>query len=80
MEVGLSNIRRWLDQPGCHAHLAAARLEWAELIKLHSAEEIADMLEAETDEAQRLRSSMPFIQPPFFTEAERLHILESAYA
>jgi len=79
MEVGMQNIRRWLDSANCNAHLAAARQEWAELIECHTAEEIADLLEAEGDEAQRLRSSMPFIQPPFFTEAERLQIVESAY-
>ena len=80
LEVGLQNIQRWLDRPDCHAHLAAARQEWGALIESHTAGEIADLLEAEGDEAQRLRSSMPFIQPPFFTEAERLQIVESAYA
>jgi len=58
---------------------SAARLEWAKLIQLRSPQEIADLLEAEGDEAQRLRSSMPFIQPPFFTERERLDVIEKAY-
>lgn len=80
VEVGMQNIRNWVEDAKCNAHWAAARLEWAELIKRHTAQEIADLLEAEGDEAQRLRSSMPFIQPPFFTEAERLQIIERAYA
>ncbi len=80
VEVGMQNIRRWVEDSKCNAHWVAARLEWAELIKRHTTQEIADLLEAEGDEAQRLRSSMPFIQPPFFTEAERLQIIESAYA
>lgn len=80
VEVGMKNIRRWLENPDCNEHWAAARLEWEDLIKSHSALEIAALLEAEGDTAQRLRSSMPFIQPPFFSEAERLEIIESAYA
>lgn len=80
VEVGMQNIRRWVEGSKCNAHWAAARLEWAEIINRHTAQGIADLLEAQGDEAQRLRSSMPFIQPPFFTEAERLQIIESAYA
>lgn len=80
VEVGMQNIRRWVENSGSNAHWAPARLEWAKLIERHTAQEIADLLEAEGDEAQRLRSSMPFIQPPFFTEVERLQIVESAYA
>jgi len=80
VEVGMRNIRRWLANPDCNEHWAAARREWEELIKSRSAQEIAALLESEGDTAQRLRASMPFIQPPFFTEAERLQIIESAYA
>ncbi len=80
VEVGLKNIRRWLENPDCNKHWAAARLEWEDLIKSHTALEIAALLEAEGDNAQRLRSSMPFIQPPFFTEQERQAVLERAYA
>lgn len=80
VEVGKRNIKRWLGSLDGNAHLAVCRQEWADLIEHRSAEQIADLLEAEGDEAQRLRSSMPFIQPPFFTEAERLNVVESAYA
>ncbi len=80
VKAGLRNIQRWVESLDCDAHRAAARQEWAELIEHRSAQEIADLLEAEGDEAQRLRSSMPFIQLPFFSEAERLKIVESAYA
>ncbi len=78
--VGLQHIQRWLEKDDGDRFWAAARREWAKLIELHSPQEIADLLEADGDEAQRLRSSMPFIQPPFFTEQERLDVVEKAYA
>lgn len=80
VNIGLQHIRRWIDNGNGETYCAKARLEWAELIQQHSPQEIADLLEAEGDEPQRLRSSMPFIQPPFFTEQERLTVLERAYA
>jgi hypothetical protein len=77
VKIGLQHIQRWKEK-GTGKFCAKARLEWAELIQHHIPQEIADLLEAEGDEAQRLRSSMPFIQPPFFTEQERLAVLERA--
>lgn len=79
ISAGRANIHRWINGPNANAHWSAARLEWLALIDQHSSSEIADLLESEGDEGQRLRSSMPFIQPPFFTENERLRILEIAY-
>ncbi|HRJ73404.1 MAG TPA: hypothetical protein PLS03_14360 [Terrimicrobiaceae bacterium] len=80
VRVGLQHIQRWMEKDGSERLWSAARLEWAKLIELHSPQEIANLLESEGDEAQRLRSSMPFIQPPFFTEAERIEIIERAYS
>lgn len=80
VEVGLQNIQRWIAKSDGNTHWTAARLEWKNLIDQLPPQEIADLLEAEGDEAQRLRSSMPFIQPPFFTDSERIKIIESAYA
>jgi len=80
VNIGLQHIRRWMENGTREKFCAKARSEWAELIQHHSPQEIADLLEAEGDEAQRLRSSMPFIQPPFFTERERIDVIERAYA
>lgn len=80
VKVGLQHIRRWMEKDNGDRFWAQARLKWAGLIERRSPQEIADLLEAEGDEAQRLRSSMPFIQPPFFTERERLCIVERAYS
>ena len=77
IKVGLKNIRHWEKNRG---GAFAAHLEWANLIQQYSPLEIADLLESDGDEAQRLRSSMPFIQPPFFSEQERLNVIEKAYA
>ncbi|MFA7346087.1 MAG: hypothetical protein WC003_17450, partial [Terrimicrobiaceae bacterium] len=77
IKVGLENIRRWEKK---RSGATAARMEWADLIQKYTPQEIADLLESEGDEAQRLRSSMPFIQSPFFTEEERLNVIARAYA
>ena len=58
----------------------SAYREWAEIIQTRSADEIAKILESETEEGQRLRSSRPFIGPLFVTEQERKDIIESAFA
>ena len=58
----------------------SAYREWEELLKTRNVDEIAGLLEAETEEGQRLRSSRPFIGPPFVTETERKEILERAFA
>lgn len=79
IKVARMNIRKWVDGPNANAHWSDARLEWLALIDQRSPSEIADLLESEGDEGQRLRSSMPFIQPPFFTEDERLRIIEIAF-
>lgn len=58
----------------------SAYREWDELLRTYSAGEIANLLEAETEEGQRLRSSRPFVGPPFVAEPERKEILERAFA
>jgi hypothetical protein len=54
--------------------------EWIEIIDKRSPAEIAELLESETEEAKRLRSSMPFVREPFFTQQQSLPILERAYS
>ena len=57
----------------------AAFVEWEEIIRTSSPAEIAGLLVAEGDEAQRLRSSMPFIRAPFFSEEERQQVIARAF-
>jgi hypothetical protein len=58
----------------------SAHREWETIINTHTAEEIAAILEAETEEGQRLRSSKPFVGPPFVNDPERLQIIAEAFA
>ncbi len=58
----------------------SAYREWEELMKTRTVDEIATLLEADTEEGQRLRSSRPFMGPPFVMELERKAILERAFA
>jgi hypothetical protein len=58
----------------------SAYREWADIIQTRTVEEIADILESETEEGQRLRSSRPFIGSLFVTEQERKEIIERAFA
>lgn len=73
VRTGLDNIERWTRQrggylPGCHA-------EWKALIEQEPWTLLREMLLAETDEGQRLRSSHPFIT--LVTEEERAKIYGS---
>ena len=58
----------------------SAYREWEEIIRKLPVAAIAELLEAQTEEGQRLRSSRPFIGPPFILDEERRAILESAFA
>lgn len=77
VQLGLDRIKSWEEKDG---RILMADREWVQLINTHSPLEIADILEMDNDEGQRLRSSMPFIRPPFFSEDERLQIIRSAFA
>ena len=57
----------------------AAFAEWEEIIRTRSPAEIARLLVAEGDEGQRLRSSMPYIRTPFFSEEERREVMARAF-
>ena len=74
-----SEIERIKDSRNRGRNFSAYR-EWEELLTTRSADKIAGLLEAETEDGQRLRSSRPFIGPPFVTESERKEILERAFA
>lgn len=77
VKVGLQMIERWRQKRG---DLTPASAEWESIIRHRAPQEIATLLVADTEEEQRLRSSHPFIRGPFFTEAERLRLIEAAHA
>jgi hypothetical protein len=78
--IAREKIVRWTSR-GTFTHgMIASGQEWIEIIDKRSPAEIAELLESETEEAKRLRSSMPFVREPFFTQQQSLPILERAYS
>ena len=75
---GLARLARWRARSAGRGR-DAAFAQWEEIIHARTPAEIAGMLMADGDEAQRLRSSMPFIRPPFFTEEERQAVIARAF-
>ena len=76
---GLDRLARWRERSaGSGRDVSLA--EWEQMIHASTPAEIAALLVAETEDAQRLRSSMPFIRPPFFTEEERQAVIARAFA
>ena len=55
-----SNLDRWLNGTHSPVHGEAALLEWKRIIGTSTAAEIRSFISADSDEAQRLRSSSPF--------------------
>src|SRR4051794_31020713 len=76
---GLERIDRWIGRPGYDEGWTMSLQEWKRIILSCDAEQVAQILEMENQEGQRLRSSMPFIRPPFFSEEERLGVIERAF-
>ena len=56
-----------------------AEVEWLELLRQHDANAIAELLESDDHEGQRLRSSTPFSRSPFIQPEESEAIRERAY-
>lgn len=84
LETARCVARRLRENPalvaeGTRRDFSAYR-EWDEIIQKRSVGEIADILESETEEGQRLRSSRPFSGSLFATEQERTDIIERAFA
>ena len=63
LQVAQNNLNRWLKTGN------SALLEWQNIIKNKTPEEIIKIISQNTDEGQRLRSSSPFAG--VLTEAER---------
>ncbi len=69
LRVARENLNRWLSGDNFIDHGRRALLEWSDIIENSSPEEIRRMISEDTNEAQRLRSSSPFVG--VLTEAER---------
>lgn len=70
LEKAKANLERWLNQTPA----VAAWLEWEEILESESLENILQIITAETDESQRLRSSSPFVG--LITDEERRRIIK----
>ena len=78
IDEGLARLARWRER-AADTGRDAAFAEWEQIIRTRTPAEIAGLLLADHSEAQRLRSSMPFIRPPFFTEEERQAVIARAF-
>jgi hypothetical protein len=76
IRVALSRFERWRKTRG---GITSGSAEWERLIHDHTPQEIAALLVEDSQEGQRRRSSHPFIQPPFFTEQERLTLIATIF-
>lgn len=55
-----SNVDRWLNGATASIHGTIVLSEWKRILEDYSPAEIRNLISAETDESQRLRSSSPF--------------------
>jgi hypothetical protein len=78
IQEAIARLARWRSRAAGSGR-DAAFAEWEDLLRSRSPAEIAGLLMAGGDEAQRLRSSMPFIRAPFFTEEERQAVIARAF-
>lgn len=70
LQKAKTNLQNWLSKnPNVQAWL-----EWKTILETESLETILEIITAETDEAQRLRSSSPFVG--LITAEERRAIIE----
>jgi hypothetical protein len=70
IETAKSNLQKWLKKtPNVNAWL-----EWQNILETKSLKKVLEIITAETDEGQRLRSSSPFAG--LVTEQERKIIIE----
>jgi hypothetical protein len=60
LDLARENLRRWSEQNQGAPGLLRCYAEWQQLLSL-PAEEIAQILTEETEEAQRLRQNSPFV-------------------
>jgi hypothetical protein len=60
LRIARQNLDRWLNGDNFIDHGRRALLEWRDLLDGSTTEEIRQIISADTDEGQRLRSSSPF--------------------
>lgn len=72
LQVAFNNIERWRSQ----GNEAPVYTEWLILLR-KGLEAVCEVLEAPTDEGQRLRSSNPF--PGVLTQEERVEIRKARH-
>jgi hypothetical protein len=70
LEKAKSNLHNWLEK----TPNVKAWLEWKTILETGSLENVLEILTAETEEGQRLRSSSPFVG--LITAQERKAIIE----
>lgn len=68
-EIPIKNLKKWKVMKG---GLTPALLEWEDILKSYAKEQIISMLESDSGESTRLRSSSPFAG--ILTETERRKI------
>ena len=74
------DVQRGIDWLNRHRDkLLPFDLEWLAMLETWPIEQIADLLESPSHEAQHLRSGMPFKGEPFVTAAQMEAIRERAY-
>ncbi len=73
-------LRMWLDTGGRGSLAEGATREWVGIIESRSPAGVCALLREDSPEAQRLRSSMPFVGPDFFSDAERESAMDAAAA
>ncbi|OGC02266.1 hypothetical protein A2V82_16605 [candidate division KSB1 bacterium RBG_16_48_16] len=71
-DIPQKNIEKWKKQRG---RLVPAFIEWENILENNKKEQILFILESDSEEAVRLRSSSPFTG--ILTESERKRIFES---
>jgi hypothetical protein len=71
-KIPRQNIQRWGNKMG---GLPPALYEWNHILETSSKEDILSILESESEEAKRLRSSSPFTG--ILNDSERMEILQS---
>jgi hypothetical protein len=71
-DIPQKNIEKWKKQRG---RLIPAFMEWENILENNKREQILFILESDSEEAVRLRSSSPFTG--ILTESERKRIFES---
>ncbi len=60
INIARNNLQRWM-QTGKDFEDVGAWVDWKEILETSSIDEVIEVITADTDEGQRLRSSSPFV-------------------